>query len=210
MPIGITDIGTTIGTIRGTIGRPRGGGPVSDRARLRRRRRALVLGLLALLQPVRRRARGGRWGADRLLATARPGRPGRAAANAQAATDQAGQLMDAAREAFRQNNYAGALTQCDKAIALEPNDPLMHEFRGLVLFALHRFDEAAGCGLCRLSAGPGWDWTTLVGLYPDVDVYTEQLRALEQHVLANVNSAAAKFLLAYHYTICGHTDAAAA
>ena len=141
------------------------------------------------------------------LALAAPAAP---AADAQAATDQAGQLMDAAREAFRQNDYAGALTQCDKAIALEPNDPLMHEFRGLVLFALHRFDEAAGAVYAVLSAGPGWDWTTLVGLYPDVDVYTEQLRALEQHVLANVNSAAAKFLLAYHYTICGHTDAAAA
>ena len=60
-----------------------------------------------------------------------------------------------------------------------------------------------------LSAGPGWDWTTLSSLYPDVDVYTEQLRALEEYVTANPNSAAARFLLAYHYMICGHTDAAA-
>ena len=85
----------------------------------------------------------------------------------------------------------------------------MHEFRGLALFALHRYDEAAGAVYAVLSAGPGWDWTTLSSLYPDVSVYTEQLRALEQYVAANPNSAAARFLLAYHYTICGHTDAAA-
>jgi hypothetical protein len=30
-----------------------------------------------------------------------------------------------------------------------------------------------------LSVGPGWDWTTLIGLYPSIDVYTTQLRALE-------------------------------
>jgi tetratricopeptide (TPR) repeat protein len=135
--------------------------------------------------------------------------PAAPAADPQAAVDQAGELMDAARDAFHQGDYAGALAQCDKAIAIEPNDPLYHEFRSLALFALHRYDEAASAIYAVLSAGPGWDWTTLVGLYADVNVYTEQLRGLEQYVLANANSPAAKFLLAYHYTICGHTDAAA-
>jgi hypothetical protein len=50
----------------------------------------------------------------------------------------------------------------------------------------------------------------LSGLYPDVDAYTGQLRALERYVLAHPQSAGAHFLLAYHYTICGHNDAAAA
>ena len=45
---------------------------------------------------------------------------------------------------------------------------------------------------------------------PTIDVYTEQLRALEQYVNANRNAADARFLLAYQYLICGHTDAAAA
>ena len=135
--------------------------------------------------------------------------PTAADSDSQAAADQATELLDAAHDAFLQGDYAGALSQCDKAIALQPNDALLHEFRGLALFALHRYDEAAGAVYAVLSAGPGWDWTTLSSLYPDVSVYTEQLRALEQYVAANPNSAAARFLLAYHYTICGHTDAAA-
>ena len=58
-----------------------------------------------------------------------------------------------------------------------------------------------------LSVGPGWDWTTLVGLYPSVDVYTTQLRALEAYCRSN-KSAQAWFVLAYHYLTQGFTDAA--
>ena len=60
-----------------------------------------------------------------------------------------------------------------------------------------------------LSVGPGWDWTTLSSLYPNIDVYTEQLRRLEQYVDANPNAADARFLLAYHYMTCGYAEAAA-
>ena len=42
-----------------------------------------------------------------------------------------------------------------------------------------RYDEAAAVAYTVLTAGPGWNWTTLVGLYPDVDTYTNQLRAVE-------------------------------
>jgi tetratricopeptide (TPR) repeat protein len=129
--------------------------------------------------------------------------------DSQSATEQATSLLDAAHDAFLQGNYAGALSQCDKAIAVQPNDALLHEFRGLALFALHRYNEAAGAVYAVLSAGPGWDWTTVSGLYPDISVYTEQLRALEKYANANPNLAAARFLLAYHYMICGHNDAAA-
>jgi hypothetical protein len=60
-----------------------------------------------------------------------------------------------------------------------------------------------------LSAGPGWDWTTLSNLYPDTDEYTAQLRALEQYVRAHPLEADTRFLLGYHYLTCGYTDAAA-
>ncbi len=60
-----------------------------------------------------------------------------------------------------------------------------------------------------LSAGPGWDWTTLTSFYPDVNIYTKQLRALEESTSAHPDSPALRFLLAYHYMICGHDDAAA-
>src|SRR5262249_62276163 len=58
--------------------------------------------------------------------------------------------------------------------------------------------------------GPGWNWSTLIGLYPDADTYTNQLRALEAYELGNPKSSSAPFLLGYHYMIEGHDDAAAA
>ncbi len=126
------------------------------------------------------------------------------------AEDQATPLLDAARNAFMQGDYRTALAQVDQAIGQVPNDTVLHEFRGLVLFALARYKEAAGAVYAVLSAGPGWDWTTLSGLYPSVDVYTQQLRALEQYAKSHPAAAEAKFLLAYQYLTCGYTDAAAA
>ena len=109
-----------------------------------------------------------------------------------------------------QGDYKTALAQVDQAIAQVPNDTVLHEFRGLVLFALGRYKEAAAADYAVLSAGPGWDWTTLSALYPNVDVYTAQLRALEQYAKSHPAASEAKFLLAENYLTCGYTDAAAA
>jgi hypothetical protein len=43
-----------------------------------------------------------------------------------------------------------------------------------------------------------------------VDVYTAQLRALEQYAKLHPAASDARFLLADHYLTCGYTDAAAA
>ena len=125
------------------------------------------------------------------------------------AADEASQLLDAARDAFLQGDYRAALSQVNRAIARNPNDPLPHEFRCLVCFALKQYKEAAAGAYAVLSAGPGWDWTTLSSFYPDMDVYTQQLRALEQYIDAHPDQPDVRFLLAYHYLTCGHTDAAA-
>jgi hypothetical protein len=124
------------------------------------------------------------------------------------AEEQATPLFDAARNAFMQGDYKTALAQVDQAIAQVPDDTVLHEFRGLVLFALGRYKEAAAADYAVLSTGPGWDWTTLSGLYPNVDIYTEQLRALEQYAKLHPAASEARFLLADHYLTCGHTDAA--
>ena len=49
----------------------------------------------------------------------------------------------------------------------------------------------------------------MVGLYPSVDVYTAQLRSLEEYARENPRSAAAHFVLAYQYMVQGHHDVAA-
>jgi tetratricopeptide (TPR) repeat protein len=46
------------------------------------------------------------------------------------------------------------------------------------------------------------------GLYSDNDVYTSQLRALEQYVEQNPDAPEGHFVLAYHYLTAGHSDVA--
>jgi len=124
------------------------------------------------------------------------------------ADDPALRTFDEAREAFKAGDYTGALQKTDETLKAMPNDAAVHEFRALCLFALKQYEQAAGVLYAVLSAGPGWDWTTLIGLYPNVDVYTAQIRALEAYRTAHPDSSAARFVLAYHYLTQGFTDEA--
>jgi tetratricopeptide (TPR) repeat protein len=117
-------------------------------------------------------------------------------------------LFDEARASFQQGNPTDALQKTDTALATLPSDTTLHEFRALCLFALGRYDESAATLYSVLSVGPGWDWTTMISLYPNVDVYTAQLRALESYCNANPKSASARFVLAYHYLTEGFTQQA--
>ena len=119
-------------------------------------------------------------------------------------------VMDAARQSFRNGDYAAALASVDAALAKNQTDAVMHEFRSLVLFARRDYRQSAAVAHSVLAVGPGWDWTTMSSLYPDPQVYTDQLHALEDYVQANPNAADAHFLLGYHYMIGSHAEASAA
>ncbi|QEH32000.1 Tetratricopeptide repeat protein [Aquisphaera giovannonii] len=119
------------------------------------------------------------------------------------------QLIATAKHAFKAGDYAKALDLTDRAIKDRPDQPAVHQFRALCLFALKRYEEAAAVAYAVLSAGPAWSWATLVGLYPDVEAYTGQVRALEAAVKAKPADPAGHFLLAYHYMVQGHQQAAA-
>jgi tetratricopeptide (TPR) repeat protein len=116
--------------------------------------------------------------------------------------------FDEARAAFLEGQYEAALKLTDAAVAQMPRDAVLHEFRSLVLFALKRYAESAATIYAVLDVGPGWDWKTLSGLYPSVDVYTSQLRALEAARDQNPDAADLHFLLGYHYLTCGYSDRA--
>jgi thioredoxin-like negative regulator of GroEL len=118
------------------------------------------------------------------------------------------QVFSAARDSFKAGDYARALELADLVVKQMPNAPVIHEFRALCLFALQRHEEAAAVVYTVLTAGPGCNWSTLVGLYPDIDTYTKQLRTLEAAIRTNPNAASTRFLLAYHYMAEGNTDAA--
>jgi tetratricopeptide (TPR) repeat protein len=110
----------------------------------------------------------------------------------------------AALESFKAGDFARALTLNNFALEAHPNDPVLHEFRALCLFALGRYEEAAGVLYVVLTAGPGWDWATMIGLYSDADTYTRQLRALEGAIARNPETASMRFVLAYHYLVQEH------
>jgi tetratricopeptide (TPR) repeat protein len=114
----------------------------------------------------------------------------------------------ATREAFMAGDYARALILTDLALKPHPNEPVLHEFRALCVFALGRYDESAAALYVVLTAGPGWDWATMVGLYPDVATYTRQIRALEAAASANTTAAPKRFVLAYHYMVQNHVEPA--
>jgi len=115
-----------------------------------------------------------------------------------------------ARAYFKQRSYDLATAEVDRALQLLPGDRTMHEFRGLTLFAREQYDEAAGVIYAVLAAGPGWDWDTMMALYPNADTYTRQLRALEASVRDNPSNGKGHFLLAYHYLVLDARDSAIA
>lgn len=123
--------------------------------------------------------------------------------------EQSAALFGQARETFKSGDVTLALQQADAALLQNPNDTSLHEFRALCLFALGRYDEAAVPLYAVLAVGPGWDWASLSGLYPNVEIYTAQLRRLEAFAAANPQSSSSRFVLAYQYLTEGFNDAAA-
>ncbi|HEV3004523.1 MAG TPA: tetratricopeptide repeat protein [Pirellulales bacterium] len=118
--------------------------------------------------------------------------------------------FESAIASFKAGDYPNALSLVDQAIAAQPTDAPMHEFRALVLFAMQEYAQAAATIHSVLAVGPGWDWTTMSGFYASPEPYTAQLRALENYVELNPDKADGQFLLAYHYMTAGHTQEAAA
>jgi tetratricopeptide (TPR) repeat protein len=125
-----------------------------------------------------------------------------------AAAEKAEIAMEEALAAFKDGRFDASLVAVDRALSEVPGDPAMHEFRALVFFSMGRFNDAAGVLNPILASGPGWDWTTMTGLFVSQDRYVELLRKLEDHHEANPDSAAANFLLGYHYLVLGHLEQA--
>src|SRR5262249_5258084 len=77
------------------------------------------------------------------------------------AVREAMDLLDEARTAFAQGDYAKAQELIEKGIQKVPGDATLHETRGLIQFARKKYRDAAGTIYAVLSVGPGWDWETM-------------------------------------------------
>ncbi|HEV3303603.1 MAG TPA: hypothetical protein VG055_28385 [Planctomycetaceae bacterium] len=114
----------------------------------------------------------------------------------------------AARRAFSQTDFGSALGAVAQAIGQMPHNRDMHQFHSLDLFAMNDYCRSATVAYDVLEDGPGWTWDKLQSFYPSADMYTNQLRLLERFVTAHPSDANVRFLLAYHYLMLDHADAA--
>ena len=101
----------------------------------------------------------------------------------------------------RRNDSASRRSSCRKPTAISTSSaPCANSPRQL--------QTAAATLYPLLAAGPGWNWNTLSSLYPSAQIYTKQLRSLEQFVRGNPTDAAGHFVLAYHYLVLDEQDSA--
>lgn len=117
--------------------------------------------------------------------------------------------LDAAIVAFKAGEDTVALEQVNLGLTLCPGNATLVELRGLLLFARGDYREASVAIHRIMGAGPGWNWTTVNALYPNVETYTKHLRALEAHAKKHPDDGPARFLQAYHYLVIGAPKAAA-
>ncbi len=122
---------------------------------------------------------------------------------------QVSSAFDNALGLFKAGEYAEAMPYFDTAIKDMPGDAVAHEVRALNLFALGQYQPAAAALNSLLTSAPGMDWTTMSGLYGNVEDYTAQLRNLEAYCKEHPNDAAAYFVLAYQYLVTGYQAEAA-
>ena len=133
--------------------------------------------------------------------------PGDEAATKLAET-KSNEALEQSCAAFKQGDYLAASKAVDEAIGHTPGDVTLHEYRALVFFALGKYSDAAGVLNPVLASGPGWSWDTMMGFYNGSEVYNEQLRKLEAYAKGAPDKADARFLLGYHYMVCGHMEKA--
>jgi tetratricopeptide (TPR) repeat protein len=121
---------------------------------------------------------------------------------------QALSTFDQGLELFRNGDYVQALSQFNNSLEKLPGDAVVHEVRGLAMFAVGNYQAAAATLNSLLASAPGMDWTTMSSLYGDPEDYTRQLRKLEDFTRSRPNDAASNFVLAYHYLVLGAKEEA--
>jgi hypothetical protein len=113
----------------------------------------------------------------------------------------------AVRRAFGQGQYDKSLELAERLLRDDPDDVELEQLRGLALFALGRYGQAAAAAYNVLEADAAWEWSDLRRMYPDNQTYLEQLRLLQDSARCGT-AADSMFLLAYHYLMLRKVDEA--
>lgn len=116
--------------------------------------------------------------------------------------------IDLAAAAFKSADLSAATKYAKQALQAQPKDGDTLQLHSLVHFADGKYEVASNSAKQALSVADSWDWEALKSFYRTSADYTPQLRSLEKHTVDNPKDADARFLLAYHYLMCGHIKSA--
>jgi hypothetical protein len=115
-------------------------------------------------------------------------------------------FMSLGERDFRARRYTTAISDWQHALVDDPKNGGILLLLGQALFAVGRYDDAAGATQLGMHYLPEHRWGVVLSnfreLYSD-NSYTTQLRALEASVRAE-DSAAKRFLLGFHYGFLGY------
>ncbi|MES1213701.1 MAG: tetratricopeptide repeat protein [Singulisphaera sp.] len=115
---------------------------------------------------------------------------------------------DRGEAAFKTGNYAEAVYDWKHALVDDPQNGTLGMLYAQALFAYGQYDEAAGATQVAMSLLPADHWGVVVknykDLYPNVQNYTDQLRALEGARNTKPEDPGLRFLLGFHYSYLGY------
>ena len=117
--------------------------------------------------------------------------------------ERASQYISLGEQSFRAGSYQDALRQWRHAMVDNPNNGALVLLMSQALFALGEYDSAANSVQMAMQMLPESEWGGVVKnytqLYPNIQVYTDQIRAAEKARDAEPDDGAIRFLLGYHF-----------
>jgi len=120
---------------------------------------------------------------------------------------------DRGETAFKAGNYTQAVSDWKHALVDDPQNGTLGMMLAQAMFASGSYAEAAGATQMAMSLLPQEQWGVVVrnytDLYPNVQSYTDQLRALEKARNGKTTDPALRFLLGFHYNYLGYPTQAA-
>jgi len=106
-------------------------------------------------------------------------------------------------DAFKAGQYEQAMRAWQHAMVDDPTNGAVILLMSQALFALGQWDAAANALQGAMQVLPEAEWNGVVAhyaeLYPDISVYTNQIRAAEKARDAAPDDPAVRFLLGYHF-----------
>lgn len=121
---------------------------------------------------------------------------------------EAAEAFHRARKAFQAGDYRSAQEQIASATEKMPHNQMFRQFSALCSFALGDYERSAEQAYELLRQGTAWDWKTLRQFYPNAGQYTQQYRQLQTATKESNATPHMHFLMAYHYAMLGHREAA--